>query len=274
MQERQAAFGLQLRLSAEDRRERGEQQKFIRQESTPEIVRTLEEPPSKSHYQSGDLSVGAWFEAPMIENFWASIYAEYYVKDSEFKREKRKSTQVIRPMLGQKKSDIIWWTFEPALLRSVNAKNEHESTRTGAIGTVYINFPSKLYLISNLYYYQYDYISQNIDGPDSTMIAKLLIYQKLPLNFELGGLGNIESQSGYLFHNLPTKPVISADVTTMQGEVYLSVYPLPWLKLAASQKMASKNFSSNDPVDQDVIERNVPDYTSELSLKGSVIMRF
>jgi tetratricopeptide (TPR) repeat protein len=273
--DRQAAIGLQLYLSAEDRITEGVEERLIIDQGEGDLVRQQNSDIDTTDVKSGIVSAEPWIEIPLPENLWLALGGEINFTYPEFERGER---------FGYRKGYLdlaarylgVSYTTEAAYTELLDAETKATTTIVGGLFSVEGEPLQKLTVAAKVTYDQYDYLipEQNLDGPDSITGGELSVAQALPLGITAKLIGASQLQTNYIFHGLPTYGQVAADGQVNSGKAILSATPVPWFTLSFSQLVSRTTWNVQNPEAKAAFEATVPDYVETFIAWAAVNMAF
>lgn len=273
--DRQAALGLQLLISAEDRITEGREERLIIDNDDQDLVRQQNTDLGTTDVKSGIVSAEPWIEFPLPENLWLALGAEFNFTYPEFERGQR---------FGYRKgySDLattyktVTYTMTGSYTENLDVETKPTTTIVGALMSVEGDIVPKLTAKAKVTYDVYDYLvpEQNLDGPDSVTGGEVSLAQALPLGITAKIIGASQQQTNYIFHNIPTYGQVAADGQVNSGKVVLSATPVPFFTLSVSQLVSQTTWNQQNPDAQQAFDLNVSDYVETFIAWVAVNMAF
>lgn len=272
---RQAAFGLQVSLGAEDRITHGTEQQPFTQRTQEDLTRLLNKKLNATDVKSGKVGVLSWFEAPLPENIWLGIGAELNFVYPEFSRGGRTGNR--RGYFDVNgKTGVLTYGAESSYNEILDSKTKPTTTIVEGTGKISGDIATKLTMTGKATYDQYTYLDDTLalDGPDQITAGEVDLVQALPLNFSLEVDGIYQYQVNHLFHQIPSFDEVAADGQTYSLKVIGKVVPLPWLTLSVSELVTKTQWKLLTEVARDPFEIATPSYSEDLQATVGVSLGF
>ncbi len=273
--DRQAAFGLQLFVSAEDRITKGSEERLIIDQNEGDLVRQQNTDLGITDVKSGIVTAEPWVEFPLPESLWLALGAEVSFVYPDFERGQRFGYRKGYMDLAAKYLGATY-TTEAYYTELLDKKTEPTTTVVGGLLSITGDLIPKLTLGGKITYEMYDYLvpELGLDGPDSITGAEVSVAQAMPLGITAKLIGATQLQTNYIFHAIPTYGQVSADGQVNTGKAILSATPVPWFTASVSQLISRTNWTVQNPEAQEPFELTVPDYVETFIAWVAVNMAF
>lgn len=270
IEDRQAAVGLQLMLKGEDRKTDGEEHRFVSESSQSDLIRILNKS-VEEHTKQGEVELTPWLEFPLPLKHWLAFVGDLDLVFPDYEKTGRTGSRGGK-VLGSGTRDILTYTLSGAFTQFFDDQTQPGSTLSRVKGELLFTWPQGTSLWMEARHDEFDYVDPTLDGPDASTLAKLTASQVFPMGFTLSLAGTYELQENNFFHTIPERPLVGANGTVFTGKAELIFTPFTWLSLGVSQLLSQTNWNVKDPDDVEIFERNVPNFSSELSATAALIM--
>ena len=271
VEERQGAVGLQIMFKGEDRKTVGLERRFVSEEDQSDLIRILNKPPEDLHTKQGELDLQPWIELPLPVRHWVALSGDFDFVYPDYETANRTGSRAGTLTLAGKK-DVLSYSSFYTFTQFLDSQGQAGSTQNRVNGELAFTWPVGFGLQMQGRHDEFDYVDPLLDGPDASTLARLTASQSFPLGLKLSVAGTYELQENVFFHAVPDRSIVRANGTVYTGKASLTADPLPWISLGISQLLSQTIWNLADPNDKDVFERNVPDYSSELSMTAAIIM--
>lgn len=275
LDDRQAAIGAQVFLSVEKKIKSGDEQRVIVDESNQDLLRIQEQDLGQTDTNAGSFDIAPWMEFPLIGESWLLIGGSFYFYYPEFNRGDRFGTRkgymkVSGPFHGVDISGDMAY--------SENVDSETLATTTIISGEGTANYATKdgLSLLMVGKHKVFDYLRDEMNGPDTFSSISIAGEQSLPFGFAFKATGSADSQSNYINYNIPNFGAVSADGVTYTGimKLYFSPPVMEFLALSVQQLFSYNQWNVQNEAAVDQWQLNTPELIDQLIIKGSINLAF
>lgn len=266
MKERGSAAGIQLKLAAEDRITKGNEQRILVDESNEDLARVSSKDLGTTDVVSGIVSAEPWIELPLPEDTWLVFGGEINFTYPEFKRGKRSGFRQGYMSINGKLPTSSWST-DVSYTETLDSKTRPYITEVKGSAELSHQLMDQLTGMAKVMHYLYNYLmpERPVNGPDTLTIGRLRLDQDMPLSSRLRLQADYASISNNVFYNMPTYGQLAADGSYLAGTITASSTPLPWLSLSISQTFTRYTWQQPNKEAREVFERNVIDYNEALT---------
>ncbi len=273
--DRQAAFGLQLSITAEDRITKGDEVRVLVDENNQDLTRQLNNDLGTTDVKSGIVGAEPWVEFPLPENLWLAVGGEINFTYPEFSRGDRFGYRKGYMDLALK-APAVTFTTEASYEEVLDSKTKPTTILIEGLASVEGDVMQKLTANFKVTYDMYDYLvpALGLNGPDAVTKAETSVTQALPLGIKAKLLFSYLTEANYIFHNIPTFGQVAADGQVTSGKASLSATPVPFLTIAVSQLVSKTQWHLQNEAARDAFEVTVPDYLELFTAWVSVNMAF
>ena len=273
--DRQAAIGAQIFLGVEKKIKSGNEQRVIVDETNQDLLRIQEQDLGQTDSNAGSFDVAPWMEFPLLGDAWLLIGGDFYFYYPEFNRGDRFGSRkgymkVTAPFRG---ADI---SGELAYSENVDSDTLATTTIISGEGIAYYATKDGLILQAIGKYKLFDYLRDEMNGPDSFTSFTLDGEQGLPFGFAFKATGSADAQTNYINYNVPNYGAVSADAVTYTGimKLYFSPPVMNFLSLSVQQLFSFNQWTVQNEAAIDQWQLNTPEIIDQLIIKGSVNLAF
>jgi tetratricopeptide (TPR) repeat protein len=281
--DRQAAYGLELRLSAEDRVQTGDEQILVTDQSDQDVTRVLsrkakvngETGTANGETKSGTFGGETWLEFPLPEGVWLALGGELEFTYPEFARGQREGFR--RGFLGVGgRAGAVNYAGEGSYTEVVNEKTKPITNIVTADVTLSGELLAKLTAALDLTYKVFDYPRPELelDGPDEATSGEVSLKQDIPYGFSITGTVDYERQTNAVFHGLPTYGEVAADGDLYTGKLILAAAPFSFVSASLEEDVTQKKWKVQNEAARETFEVNTPDYVESFTAKISLNLAF
>lgn len=269
--DRATVAGVQLKLSAEDRISKGEEQRILIDESNDDLSRLSSSDLGTTDYKSGKFIIDPWFEFPLPENTWIALGGEFNFTYPEFERGYRTGYRKAYTALTGSLPAYAWGT-DMSYSETLDSDTKPIITTTTASANISGELLSALSGSFTVGHEIYDYLkpSLNLAGPDATTSAEFSVTQALPVGSAISVLGAYTYLGNYLFYAIPTYGQLSANGQEFTGKITASSSPVPWFTITLSQLFKKTLWQQDNEAAKETFELNVADYVEKFSASASI----
>ncbi len=273
--DRQAAFGLQLFVSGEQRITSGSEVHVIIEQNEGDLVRQQNADVDTTDVKAGIVSAEPWVEFPLPENLWLAVGGELNFTYPDFERGQRFGYRKGYADLAAKYLGTTY-TTEAFYTELLDVKTKATTTIVGGFLSVSGEPLPKLTLSGKVTYEMHDYLvpELGLDGPDSITGGEVSVTQALPLGITAKLIGSTQLQTNYIFHGIPTYGQVAADGQVYAGKAILSATPVPWFTASVSQLASQTNWTVQNPAAEEPFDLTVPNNVKIFTAWAAVNMAF
>ncbi len=270
---KEMVLGSQFYLGYEDQNAKGRRERIVVSEDTDNVPRLEQDPTQTVHSKIGSAGFTGWFEVPLPNSFYMGTSAQYFSLFPDLETGQRVGRLDYSLFSGFREyphTARVKFTYENVL------DNNNRASGSVLITEIFYryNLPFKMSIEPGATVKYFNYLSEMVNGPDSSAAITAKISQSLPLGFALGTFGSYENQLSYSQYKINQTEQATADGIVTTGEIYLIAEPTAWIYGKIDQTLSQTRWTAKDPEKQSLVDKNISDYFSRLTMTAGINLIF
>jgi len=260
--ERPPVLGLQVKLSAEHRNSKGQEQRLITDDEGSGLVRAIARDFGTNEQVHGKVESEIFGEVPLPGLIWWSTGANVQFTYPNFRRGNRSGSRKGYTAVAGRRgaatlgSEASYEEILDADTKPITKSGEFQVYSEGQV-------IDALTFKGQAGYKSFDYVTaeSTIDGPDVRMQGEAQITQLLPFSVAISLQLTGQYLKNYIFHSIPSFREVASDGQVGIAKFTFEASPISFLQLGISEELKRSKWLLQNEAARESFELNVSDYT-------------